>query len=238
MPPARAGCERAKLVIALAPWVDLTQPLYDGMPTPQYFPKADFTIVFPLTDEKPQVTQFTLCTHMGTHVDAPSHFIRGGKSIDELPLCRFMLEGSVVAVEAQAGEAISLEMLEAAGAKPRRGDALLIATGWDRHWQDGHYYEHPYLADAVATWLVERGVTLLGVDIMSPDLPIALRPKSGFGYPIHRTLLGNDVLIMENLFGLRPLAGQRIELNALPLPVRAGDGAPARVVARVLDKTQ
>jgi kynurenine formamidase len=144
-----------------------------------------------------------------------------------------VLPAQAVVVDAAANEAITVAALEAAGAAPKRGDALLIGTGWDAHWLSEGYFAHPFLAQEVADWLVERGVALLGVDFMTPDLPVAKRPPD-FAFPVHRTLLGNDVLIVENLRNLGAVAGRSIELHALPIPIVAGDGAPARVVARII----
>ncbi len=214
-------------------WHDLSQPLSSAMAAPQYFPPPEFQVILERTDVCPQVTKFTLCTHMGTHVDAPSHFIDGGRSIDEIPLERFVVPAHFVALDGVQNQAITIDALQAAGAAPRRGEALLIGTGWDAHWHAPQYFAHPYLADDVAGWLVDAGVTLLGVDFMTPDVPVALRSPD-FRFPVHRTLLGNDVLIVENLRGLRALAGRRMELHAMPLPIAAGDGAPARVAARAL----
>ena len=214
-------------------WHDLSQPLSSAMAAPQYFPPPEFQVILQRTDVCPQVTKFTLCTHMGTHVDAPSHFIDGGKNIDEIPLERFILAATFVAVDGVENQAITIDALRSAGAVPRAGEALMIGTGWDTYWQSSQYFAHPFLADDVAPWLVDEGVTLLGVDFMTPDVPVALRPPD-FRFPVHRTLLGNDVLIIENMRGLRELAGRRMELHALPLPIVDGDGAPARVVARAL----
>jgi kynurenine formamidase len=213
-------------------WQDLSQELSAGMPYPQYFPPPAFARVLerkpPTT---PQVTQFTLCTHMGTHVDAPSHFIDGAPDIDDLPLERFVLAGVVWAVSTPGLAVITVRDLEGLTPRLRRGDALLLSTGWGAKWGTPAYQAHPYLAAEVAEWLVEQGVAMLGVDVVTPDMPVAAR-QPGFDFPVHNALLRRGTLIVENLTNLSSLAGERVEIVAAPLRIRAADGAPARVIAR------
>ncbi len=213
-------------------WRDLSQDLFAGMPYPQYFPPPSFARVLELKEPTtPQVTQLTLCTHMGTHVDAPSHFIRGGPDIDDLPLERFIVPGVVWAVSKQPLAPIVVRDLEALTPRLRRGDALFLFTGWGDKWGAPEYNEHPYLAAEVGAWLVEQGVTMLGMDVVTPDLPVVARAP-GYDFPVHHTLLRHGTLIIENLTNLSPLAGGRVEIIAAPLKIRHADGAPARVIAR------
>ncbi len=213
-------------------WLDLSQDLFPEMPYPQYFPPPSFRRVLELSEPTmPQVTQFTLCTHMGTHVDAPSHFIRGGPDIDDLPLDRFVTRGVVWQVSTPALETVGVRDLEGLTPKLERGDALLLCTGWGARWGTPEYNRHPYLATEVADWLVERDVSIVGVDVVTPDAPVVVR-NPGFDFPVHHRLLRHGTLIIENLTNLVPLAGARVEIVAAPLKIRHADGAPARVIAR------
>ena len=81
-------------------------------------------------------------------------------------------------------------------------------------------------------WVVDRGVSWLGVDSLSPELPPQERPDGDFDYPVHTTLLESDVLIAENLTNLGAVAGERVEVNAVPLRLVGSDGSPVRVLAR------
>ncbi|MGZ9257846.1 MAG: cyclase family protein, partial [Candidatus Binatia bacterium] len=78
------------------------------------------------------------------------------------------------------------------------------------------------------------GIKMFGIDCITVDLPTPLRPK-GFDFPVHRTLLGNDVLIAENVTNLGAVLGKRTRIMALPLRVKGSDAGHARIVAEVLN---
>jgi len=92
---------------------------------------------------------------------------------------------------------------------------------------------HPYLGEDACQWVIERGVKLIALDFLSPDLPLPLRPPD-FAYPAHRGLLGHNIPIAENLRNLGALQGARCRILAFPLRVRGGDGGQARFVAEPL----
>ena len=85
-----------------------------------------------------------------------------------------------------------------------------------------------------ADWLLEHGVRLVALDMLSPDVPPARRAPDA-QLVVHQRLLGNDVLIAENLTGLGQLVGKRLQVYALPIKVAEGDGAPARICVEVVD---
>ncbi len=82
--------------------------------------------------------------------------------------------------------------------------------------------------------MVKKGVKLFGIDCITVDLPTPLRPKD-FAFPVHRTLLGNDVLIAENVANLGAIVGKKVRILALPLRVKGSDAGHARIVAEVLN---
>ncbi len=95
------------------------------------------------------------------------------------------------------------------------------------------YNLHPYLSVDAAKWMVKRGIKMFGIDCITVDLPTPLRPK-GFDFPVHRTLLGNEVLIAENVTNLGSIVGKRTRILAFPLRVKGSDAGHARIVAEVL----
>ena len=104
---------------------------------------------------------------------------------------------------------------------------------WSDHWGSLKYYsEQPYISDAAAQWVVERGVKLLGM-----DTPQADSPNNGRGSerdsPVHKILLTAGVIKLEYMTNLRELGSSEFELIALPLKIRDGDGAPVRCVGIV-----
>lgn len=213
-------------------WFDLSHPMNEGTPHP---PKADpprFTVAQELGPDISQITNFSLCTHMGTHMDAPSHFVVGARSITDYPIERFAISAAVAHLELGDGDVITVEHLAHLADVIVPGGGLLIGTGMDRHFGSPEYVQHPYLSVEAAAWIREKGVSLVGIDFMTPDMPIHLRPE-GYDCPVHMELLGHDILIIENLTGLQEFDETLVELVAAPIALTDLDGAPVRVVVRI-----
>jgi kynurenine formamidase len=215
--------------------VDLTHVIYDGMPKIPVLPEVHVQRFFSLEKGHPlNVTELSLPCHAGTHVDAPIHIVPNGKSIEELPLDSFVGPGAVIPVKKRGGEEVTARDLENSGVSVNRGDILMLFTGWDEKFESPDYNLHPYLSVNAAEWIVTKGVKLLGIDCITVDLPTPLRQK-GFDFPVHRTLLGNGVLIAENVANLGKIAGKKTRILAFPLRVKGSDAGHARIVAEILN---
>jgi arylformamidase len=217
--------------------VDLSHTLRAGMMQVPILPPVEIETFCTLAEgAATNMKTLRLSGHTGTHVDAPVHVLDGRDSIDELPLDRFVGPGLALAVTKGPREDIGAADLEAAaGGRVRPGDMVLLCTGWDRHYGAQAYLsDYPTLTLDAADWLLERGVRLVGLDTLSPDLPPARRAPDA-GLVVHRRLLGNGLLIAENLTGIQPLVGRRLQVYALPIKVGAGDGAPVRMAAEIAD---
>jgi kynurenine formamidase len=168
----------------------------------------------------------TVGSHIGTHVDAPIHAIDGGKRMEELDMARFRGTAVVSSVHREAGEVITIADILAGGPEPQAGETLLVHTGWDKLFHDAVAYEdHPWLADEVGPWAVAKGLNMVGIDCFSPDQPIERRTDdSVFTYPIHRSLLGAEILIIENLVNLAAASGKRGNFWAFPVYTLAPGG--------------
>lgn len=212
-------------------WIDLSQYFSGDMPHAGSLPAPEFETLLCVEDDDINVQYYGAPTHVGTHVDAPRHFVPGGETIDDLPLDRFAGEGIVLDVSMDDPGEITADDLRSAGGDVREGDMVLLHTGWGEKYGDPDYDPHPWLSVGAANWLVERGVTLLGCDFITPDIPVPRRPDGWMEFPVHRTLLGEGVLIAEHL-ALGAVAGERIDVQGFPIKIRGGDGAPARFVAR------
>lgn len=192
-----------------------------GHPQPHFEPLTE------LERDGVRNTMMRISIHTGTHIDAPSHFIKDGAAIDELAVERFHRRGVRLDLTgATPGEPISLRDLEAAGfdAAAARGTILLLATGWtDRAWQSDRLYgDNPFLGGDAAEAVAEAAPSALGLDFAVDDR----RP-----WPNHTTLLGADVPLIENLMGLPNLPADDFEVIAFPLRLEGENGGPARVVA-------
>jgi kynurenine formamidase len=167
--------------------------------------------------------------HTGTHIDAPSHFIADGATIDEIPIERFWRPGlRLDLTDAGPGEAIDLERLAAAGfcAEKTANSILVLATGWtDRTWKSQRLYEDiPFLAEDAARAVAAARPAARGIDCAVDRGP---------PWPNHTILLGAEVLLIENLMGLEALPPEGFELIAFPMRLAGGTGGPARVIASI-----
>jgi arylformamidase len=214
--------------------VDLSHEIYHHMPRVPVLPEVEISCVFRIADGKPlNSLHLAIPTHAGSHVDAPYHALDDGKTIEQFPLETFVGRGAVIPVQHGGGEAITAAELENSGVAVERGDILLLRSGWDAYFTSPEYLVHPYLSLEACDWIVERGVKLVALDWISPELPHTLRAPD-FDYPAHRALLRHDVLIIENLRNLGAIVDGRWRIIALPLRVRGGDGAHTRVAAEPL----
>ncbi|HEX5642744.1 MAG TPA: cyclase family protein, partial [Thermoleophilia bacterium] len=139
-------------------FIDLSRPLHPGMPV---FPEDPEVAFAPAAALEPwRVTRLSLGTHSGTHIDAASHYIPGGSTIDAYPLERFVLPSFVVPVAAGEDQAVEWPDLAATLPDSLDGAAVLLHTGWDRHWGSPRALRHPFLSEAAAAGLVDRGAGL------------------------------------------------------------------------------
>ncbi len=215
--------------------VDLSRVIYEGMPKIPVLSDVHVRKFFSLEKGHPlNVTEISLPCHAGTHVDAPVHIVPNGKSIEELPLESFIGPGAVISVKKRGGEQVTATDLENSRVAVNRGDILMLHTGWDEKFENPEYNLHPYLSVDAAEWMVKKGVKLFGIDCITVDLPTPLRPK-GFDFPVHKMLLGNGVLIAENVTNLGEIVGKKIRILALPLRIKGSDAGHARIVAEILN---
>lgn len=158
----------------------------------------------------------------GTHIDAPWHMVKDGKTLDKIPIDRFIGCGRLI--EIQDGK-FDLAKIKLAGIEA--GDIVLFHTGISAFYYEPSYYanDRPQMSQEIANYLVEKKVKMIGVDMCSPDIE---------PFRVHRILLGAEILIIENLTNLEQLAGKEFTVYALPIKLQL-DGAPARVIAQIND---
>ena len=216
---------------------DLSQPLADGMPV---YPGDQSVCVDQLAtieDDGYRQTALQIDTHAGTHIDAPAHMIADGRRLDEFPIETFRFNARGVdctGLDPRTEIGVDELTAEVDGNLSAAVDLLVVKTGWDDYWETGRYFDHPFVTTEVADWLVDHGLHL-GIDApnVDPTPTDNAADDEPAGYPVHRRLLGDGRLLIENLRGLSRLA-DRFELHAYPLSIQeSGDGAPVRAVAVV-----
>ena len=216
-------------------WIDLRQPFYEGMPFSKVLgPPSIRHIAHQVTSEvQVNVTEYKFTTHIGTHVDAARHFVPDGPTIDQYPFERFVGDGVIWDMRGIGADPITAKQLEQCRPQTKKGDILLVYTGWAEKYGTEAYHVHPYLSEDAARWMVEKGINIIGFDTLTLDLPVPLR-KEGFDFPVHRILLGNDVLVIEHLGpNLARVAGKRLTIGAFPIKIIGADGAPSPIFALI-----
>jgi arylformamidase len=171
------------------------------------------------------VSSLSLGTHSGTHVDAPWHFLDQGARADELPLGQLVGPCRVIARDTGTAAGVTAAELQRLAGSPAP-ERLLLKTGNSELWQRGQFSSaYAHLTPDGAEWIVTHGVRVIGIDYLS------IERFEAEGAPVHRTLLGAGVIIIEGL-NLADVTPGPYELICLPLRVAGADGAPARVVLR------
>ena len=159
-------------------------------------------------------------SHIGTHIDAPYHFVERGRKLHEIPLEQLVGRASVF--EIAGVRSIGLAQLKALQWKGI--ERVLFKTDNSKHWQDGAFYEDfVYLEPEAAQFLVERGIRLVGIDYLS------IEKYGSENHPTHFALLEKDIVVIEglDLSGVEP---GDYSMVALPLNLVGTDGGPARVI--------
>jgi len=168
------------------------------------------------------VTHLSAPVHMGTHVDAPDHFLNNGNTVEDIPLDN--LVGPVLVLEVPSLEVITAGDLDALKI-PKGTRRIIFKTSNSDYWkEETHVFQKEFVAlsaDAAAR-LVELGINVVGVDYLS------VAPYNE-PVPTHKILLEAGVLIIEGLDLSRVSAG-KYKLYCLPLKIAGSDGAPARVL--------
>ena len=182
-----------------------------------------------------RVMKMRMHAGIGTHMDAPSHCIPGGKCVHEFEVDELCLPCIVIDVSSKMHEHYSVSAEEIAvfedvyGAIDK-GSCVMFKTGWEQFWPDPEKYHNNHVFPSVsleaANLLLARGVVALGIDTLSPD-----RPEDGFN--VHRAFLGVGKILIENVANLDcmpPIGGY---VMALPIKVKDGTEAPVRLVGLV-----
>ena len=204
---------------------DVSQGIADGMPVWPGDPVVEVTPVMQVSaGDVANVSQLRLGTHTGTHVDPPAHFFDGAPTADALPL--EALIGDALVVDVSGEGPLGRRELEAIGAGPDVIRLLLRTGGWP----DGVASAAVGLSAEGASWVVGRGIRVVGIDAPSIEASDgAVEEAAPAGHPVHEILLAAGVVILEGLV-LTSIDPGRYELWCLPLKVVGGDGAPARAV--------
>ncbi|GAA3921189.1 cyclase family protein [Luteimonas lutimaris] len=215
-------------------WVDLSHVIEDGLVTYPGLPAVHVCDYLGREQSRAhyeagtefQIASIEMVANTGTYIDCPFHRYADGADLSQVGPAAFAdLDGLVVRAGHGNDGAIDASFFRG---RELRGRAVLVHTGWDAHWATPAYAEgHPYLTADAADYLRDCGVALVGIDSMNID------DTRGRARPVHSTLLGAGILIVEHLCNLAALPDEGFDFSAVPPKFRGVGTFPVRALARL-----
>ena len=209
------------MILDLTHTISPNMPVYPGTPAPRLFKAST------LEKHGFRETQISMVSHTSTHMDAPSHMLPQGSTLDELPVSSFC--GRAVVLDVSDRDSITLDYLKAQNGLLRSVDFVLFYTGWEKRWPEATFFEDgfAYPTPEAAQYLVSCDLKGVGTDAISIDA------VSTTTFPAHKVLMEGGLVIIECMC-LKKVAGRSdLQLFALPLKYENSDGASVRAVAEI-----
>jgi len=207
--------------------IDLTRKIHKEMP---FFPfEGAISMEWSKFPGFPEIhiSSFKLWSHMGTHIDAPYHFIPNGRRIHEIDVNRFIGKGYLIDLSDKKRDCIVLDDVQKITME--KGRIIIIYTGLEKHWQGTELDEahaHAELSEEAAKYLLKYKPKMIGTDKPAIDWM-----KNEF--ITHKAILGADVPIIEDLVNVDKLIGKTFDVMAFPLNIDGLEASPARVLAKI-----
>lgn len=215
--------------------IDLTYSIHEGMPVfpSHWHPKVRVSQLGRIENECRETHEVLIGTHTGTHVDSQSHFINGGKTVDQIPL--EVLCGSAQLIDLSG--VYTKKGVEASDLEPfldgTKTDRIILRYDWSKNWGSNKFYnEYPFISIDAAKLIIDKGIKLVGMDTPSMDNPLHCY-GSGMDSPVHKILLSEGIVIVEYLCNLSLIDTTIFEFFALPLKINGVDGSPSRCIGIV-----
>lgn len=218
----------SNLLIDLSHTIEHGLVTYKGLPAPivcDYLSREQSRNFYEPGTEF-QIAKIEMVSNTGTYLDCPFHRFEHGKDLSEITLDYFTdLDAVVIRVPHSKTIEITEEYLKNYEIRNR---AVLVHTGWDVNWNTERYYEnHPFLTEGAATFLRDCHVKLVGIDSHNID------DTRGKRRPVHTTLLGAEILIVEHLCNLQLLPEDNFTFSAVPPKFKGVGTFPVRAMAKI-----
>jgi kynurenine formamidase len=206
--------------------LDLSHSVSSHMPVYPGTERPVITTGCTIEEDGFEEKKISFYSHTGTHMDAPAHMIQESKTLDKFSIDHFYGKAVLVNVSTSTKPMIDLEDLAICADKLDQHEFLLIHTGWSRFWgKDSYYSDYPVLSAEAVEWICRYNLKGFGMDVISVDEANSER------FPIHRSLLKKDIVIVENLKNLDLVPVPSFTFSCFPLKFVEADGSPVRAVA-------
>jgi len=205
--------------------IDLSMDIYHAAPTFAFDPKCAVIVHNTIDSIGYNMTQLSMSTHQGTHLDAPFHFLDDGKTVEQLDLTKCIGDALLVDLSRKRPkEAITVADFAAYKDRIGEGTRLIYRTDWNEQYPHKHYFsDFPYMTIELAEWLAERRIAMIGMDVPTPN-------PTDYG-PVHKILLRAEIVIVEGLANLKEVGQGSFFFMAAPLRIKGRDGSPVRALA-------
>ena len=213
--------------------LDLSHTIEDGLVTYKGLPAPIICDYLSREDSKKhyaegttfQIGKIEMCSNTGTYIDSPFHRYEDGKDLSQLTLESLAsLEGVKVVID----EGVTAIDKDTFVDLDVYGKAVLVQTGWSRNWNTEKYFEgHPFLTEQAALYLQKHEVKLVGIDSLNID---DIRGKER---PVHSTLLGAEILIVEHMCNLNSVPVSGFTFYAVPVKVKGFGTFPVRAFVEI-----
>ena len=209
------------MIIDLSQSINSDIKLYPGSPNVYFLKWSKYSI-----DGYDSEAIF-LSTHTGTHMDAPSHFIEGAESIDDIDVNRFVMKNvHLLKIFKSSNQLITAEDIINSNIDIKENDSIVFSTGWEHNYNSDNYISsNPGLSPQAATYLSNKKINAVAID--SPSIDSGIESE----FPVHQILLKNNIIIIENICNLAQIDKKIFKLIVIPLRLRGASGSPVRALA-------
>jgi len=193
-------------------------PVYPGISSPQFTPAAS------IEENGYRETHFKFHSHLGTHIDAPSHMLETGLSLDKLDIYTFSGKALIIPVPKKA-KIIEKKFIQNFNAQLAENEFVLFKTGWSRFWGKREYFgDFPVLDTPALEFLLSFNLKGIGFDTISAD------PMNSNDYKNHCAIFEKGMIIIENLVFPEDIKSTTGEFSCFPLYYENSDGSPVRAI--------
>lgn len=206
-------------------YYDVTMKLKNSMAIFEGDPEFKMENLYNIKEHGYNVSSLNLGTHTGTHIDAPRHFFEDGTAVDSIPVEKLVGKAKVFFIDKD-----SIDYEDIKDLNIEKHDKIIFKTPNSRFIDHCEFHkDFTALTKEAAEFLVKQEIHMVGIDYMSIESFYSEDEK------VHEILLSNEVVILEYL-DLREIEEGQYEITALPLRIKDGDGSPARVILREVNR--